>query len=201
MRSTRNCSAVVALLWAIASTSSAQARQTGARQTPATRQPATQTRQSTTPDQGFWELGTDVGLAIGINDPKTLSISIPNSNLRAGYYITPVLSLEPQLSFVSFAAESQTAFSSWMLNLTGLWHFSENRRENQLFLHPGIAFTGGSGSTHFTFLSAAVGMKKPVMNDRIVLRGEAGLGHRLKEGAIDGATSIIANFGWSIYTR
>lgn len=196
MRSTKNGSVVVLLLLAIASIAPAQARQTGARQTPATQQ-----RAAASTDQGFWELGTDVGLAIGIDDPKSLSISIPTGSLRAGYFVTPNLSLEPQLSFTSFARESQTAFSSWMLNLTGLWHFSENRREPQLFLHPGVAVTGGSGNNNPTFLSATIGLKKPMMNDRLVMRAEAGLSHRLKEGVVDAATSIIANFGWSVFTR
>jgi hypothetical protein len=199
MRSTKYGSVVVLLLLALASTTSAQARQTGTPQT--ARRPAAQPRQSTTPDQGFWELGTDVGLAIGIDDPKSLAINIPVGSLRAGYFVSPKLSLEPQLSFSSFARESQTAFSSWMLNLTGLWHFTESRQERQLFLHPGLAFTGGSGSTSFTILSAAVGMKKPMMNNRLAMRAEAGLSHRLKDGPIDAATSIIANFGWSVYTR
>ena len=200
MRSTKNGSVVVLLLLAIASTSSAQARQTGARQTPA-RQAATQQRPAASPDQGFWELGTDVGLAIGIDDPRSLSINIPTGNLRAGFFLTPNFSLEPQLSFNSFAQESQTAFSSWVLNLTGLWHFSDNRRESQLFLHPGIAVTGGSGNFNPTFLNVTVGMKKPMMTDRLVMRGEAGLSHRLKEGTVDAATSLVATFGWSVYTR
>jgi hypothetical protein len=199
MRSTKNGSVVVLLLLAIASTSSAQARQAG--RAASAREPATQPRQSSTTDQGFWELGTDLGLAIGINDPKSLAINIPLGSLRAGYYVTPIFSLEPQLSFNSFARESQTAFSSWMLNLTGLWHFSQNRRENQLFLHPGVAVTGGSGTFNPTFISAAFGMKNPIMNDRLVMRAEAGLSHRLKEGTVDGATFLIANIGWSVYTR
>jgi hypothetical protein len=199
MRTSKYVSVVALSLLVVATAASAQARQTGASQTP--RRTAAASQQSASTETGFWELGTDVGLAIGIGDPRSLAINIPTGVLRAGYYVTPNFSLEPQLAFNSFAQESQTAFSSWMLNLTGLWHFSENRRESQLFLHPGIAVTGGSGNFNPTFLSAAFGMKKPMMNDRLVMRAEAGLSHRLKEGAVDAATSLIANFGWSIYTR
>ena len=198
MRTTKLGSVVLSLV-VLASAASAQARQTG---TPATsRQPASRPAQAT-PAEKYWELGTDVGLAIGIDDPRSLAISIPNGSLRAGYFVTPNLSLEPQISFNSFAQESQTAFSSWMLNLTGLWHFSEDRQQNQLFIHPGLAITGGSGNgPNFTFLSAAVGMKVPMAGNRLAMRGEVGLSHRLKEGVIDGATNLIANFGWSVYTR
>ena len=197
MRPTKYGSVVVLSLLVLASSVSAQARQTGT-----TRAPATQQRQAAAQETGFWELGTDAGLALGIDDPKSLTITIPTGALRAGYFVTPNLSLEPQLSWFSIGRESATAFSTWMLNFTGLWHFSEDRRQNQLFLHPGIAFTGGSGGgSNPLILSTTVGMKKPVMNNRLALRGEAGLSHRLKDGAIPSVTSIIATFGWSVYTR
>ena len=200
MRTSKYRSAVVLSLLVLASSASAQARQAGASQTPRRTAPAA-SQQAASTQTGFWELGTDVGIAIGIDDPKSLAINIPTGVLRAGYFVTPNLSLEPQIAFNSFAQESQTAFSSWMLNLTGLWHFSENRRETQMFVHPGVAVTGGSGNFNPTFISAAFGIKKPMMNDRLAMRIEAGLSHRLKEGAVDGATSIITSFGWSIYTR
>jgi hypothetical protein len=186
----------LALLFAVtlASEALAQAR-------PATRT-AAQQRQAAAADEGFWELGTDMSVSLGIDDPKTFSIDIPTGLVRAGYYVSPVLSLEPALVFSSTAIENQTAQSFWMLQLGGLYHLSTNRRQQQIFIHPSIGFTGGSGGgTSFTILNAFVGLKRPIVGGRLALRGEAGLSHRLKEGPIDGATSIVATLGWSVYTR
>ena len=185
---------VFALSAALASNAMAQAR------TPA--RPATQQRQAAAAEQGFWELGTDFGISLGIDDPKTFNIDIPTGLLRAGYFITPEISLEPALSFNSQAQEDETAFSFWLLQIGGLYHLSTNRRADQYFIHPSIGFTGGSeGVPDFTILSATFGWKKPWMNDRLAMRFEAGLSHRLKEGPIDAATAIIASAGFSVYTR
>src|SRR5688572_26921077 len=124
MSTIKNGSLVVLALATLASAAGAQARPAAPRQ-PAQRQaPAA-------PEQGFWELGTDVGIDIGIDDPRTFSVNIPTGILRAGYYVTPVLSLEPALTFQSIAQEDETAFSAWVLQLGGLYHFSQNRRQDQ----------------------------------------------------------------------
>jgi hypothetical protein len=185
---------VLALASALASNAVAQAR------TPA--RPATQQRQAAASDKGFWELGTDFGITLGIDDPKTFNIDIPSGLLRAGYFITPEISLEPALSFNSQAQEDETAFSFWLLQLGGLYHLSTNRRADQWFIHPSIGFTGGSeGTPDFVILSATVGLKKPWMNNRLAMRFEAGLSHRLENAPFDAATAIIASAGFSVYTR
>jgi hypothetical protein len=195
MSTVKHGSLVVLALTLAVSEVSAQAR-------PATRQPATQRQAAAAPDQGFWELGTDMSVALGIDDPKTFSIDIPTGLVRAGYFVTPALSLEPSLVFSSTATENQTAQSFWMLQLGGVYHLSTDRRQQQIFIHPSIGFTGGSGGgPNFTFLNAFVGIKEPIMGGRLALRCEAGLSHRLKEGPVDGATSIVATLGWSVYTR
>jgi hypothetical protein len=193
MRSIKHGSVAALFVLTFASEAVAQAR-------PATRQTAA--RQAAAPDQGFWELGTDMSVALGIDDPKTFSIDIPTGLVRAGYYVSPKLSLEPALVFSSTATEDQTAQSFWMLQLGGLYHLSTDRRQQQIFIHPSIGFTGGSGGgPNFTFLNAFVGLKRPFVGGRLALRGEAGLSHRLKEGPVDGATNIVATLGWSVYTR
>jgi len=190
----RGSLAVLTLSLALASDVAAQARPAAPRQTA--------TRQAAAPDQGFWELGTDMGFALGIDDPKSLVIRIPTGVLRAGYYVTPALSLEPQLTFVSVAQENQTAFSAWALQLGGLYHLSTDRRQSQIFIHPGIAFTGGSGGgSNPITLSALVGMKRPMLAGRLAMRGEAGLNHTLKDGPIPASTSLVFTLGWSVYTK
>ena len=189
----RGSLAVLTLALALASDAVAQARPAAPRQTA--------TRQAATPDQGFWELGTDVGFALGIDDPRSLTIMIPTGVLRAGYYITPVLSLEPQLTFFSVGQENQTGFSAWALQLGGLYHLSPDRKLNQIFIHPGIAFTGGSGGSGPISLSALVGMKNPMLAGRLAMRGEVGLVHTLEDGGTPASTSLAFILGWSVYTK
>ena len=185
---------VLALVTALASTAAAQAR------TPA--RTATQQRQAAQADQGFWELGTDAGIQLGIDDPKTFTIDIPTGLLRAGYFITPQLSLEPALSWQSIAQEDETALTLFLLQIGGLYHLSTNRRASQYFVHPSIGFTGGSeGVPNFVILSGTFGWKKPMFAERMALRLEGGISYRLKEDNIDAATSIIGSAGFSVYTR
>ena len=190
----RGSLAVLTLALALASDAVAQARPAAPRQTA--------TRQAATPDQGFWELGTDVGFSLGIDEPRSFVISIPTGVLRAGYYITPVLSLEPQLTFFSVGQENQTGFSAWSLQLGGLYHLSTDRRQNQIFIHPGIGFTGGSGGGSGPItLSAGVGMKRPMVAGRLAMRGEVNLNHTLEDGGTPASTGLGFILGWSVYTK
>lgn len=189
----RGSLAVLTLALALASDAVAQARPAAPRQTA--------TRQAAPPDQGFWELGQDMSVALGIDDPKTFIIRIPTLAVRAGYYVTPVLTLEPQLMFVSVAQENQTGFSTWALQLGGLYHLSADRRQNQIFIHPGITFTGGSGGSGPITLSAGVGMKRPMLAGRLAMRGEVNLNHTLEDGGTPASTGLAFILGWSVYTK
>jgi hypothetical protein len=192
-------SVVLALAVVVASEAAAQQRTA----TPATRRTTAQTtatQRAASSVVGSWELGTDMDVGIGLSDPKSFFIDIPTGVVRAGYYATEVLTLEPALSFHSFAQKNATAFSSWMLRLGALYHLSPDRTKDQLFIHPAIGLTGGSGNNP-TFLSAGVGLKHPMLAGRMATRMEVGLDHRLKSGPIDSQTSLMAFLGWSVYTR
>jgi|SRR5687767_1945677 len=176
------------------------ASQAAAQARPATTRTAAAQRQTAIED--YWELGTDASASLGFGDQKSFSIDIPTGVLRAGYFVTPKLSLEPQLIFHSLAAEDQEGQSVWALQIGGLYHLSTDRTRRQYFIHPGIAFTGGSaGAPEFTILSALVGAKQPWFGGRLAMRGEVGLVHQLEEAPFEAQTSIVFNFGWSVYTR
>src|SRR5687768_3112854 len=71
------------------------------------------------------------------------------------YYISDVVSLEPALAFNSVAQKDATGFSRWMLQFGALYHLSPARAKGQLFVHPAIGFSGGSGGARtLTHLSA-----------------------------------------------
>jgi hypothetical protein len=197
MSSIKNVSlAVLALTVTLASEAAGQARPAAPRQT------AQRQQTVSAPNQGFWELGLDMNVGIGINDPKQFFINIPTGLVRAGYYVSPVLSLEPALAFNSVARENATAVSAWMLQLGVLYHLTPVRTKGQMYVHPSLAFSGGSGGgDNLTFLGAGFGMKQPMLDGRLACRLELGLNHRLKSGAIPSRTNIIASAGWSVYTR
>ena len=151
---------------------------------------------------GYWELGGDAGVAIGLDDPKSFSINVPVSQVRAGYYVSDVLSLEPTLRFFSSATKGFTAFSAWALGIGGLYHMSPDRKAMRVFVHPMIGFAGGSGGARTrTSLGAGFGMKKPAMNGLFHWRMEGGLNYLLKNGALPARTTIYGNFGMSLYTK
>jgi hypothetical protein len=173
-----------------------------ASQAAAQARPAARTAAQRAAIEDYWELGTDASASLGFGDQKSFSIDIPTGVLRAGYFVTPKLSLEPQLIFHSLAAEDQEGQSVWALQIGGLYHLSTDRTRRQYFIHPGIAFTGGSaGAPEFTILSALVGAKQPWFGGRLAMRGEVGLVHQLEEAPFEAQTSIVFNFGWSVYTR
>ena len=142
----------------------------------------------------------DVG--IGLSTPKSFFIDIPAGLVRAGYYVTEVLSLEPALAFHSVARKNATALSAWMLQFGALYHLSPTRAPSQLSVHPAIGFSGGSGGSNtLTHLNAGFGMKRPMVGGRLAGRVEVGLDHRLKSGPIPSQTSVIAFLGWSVFTK
>jgi len=164
---------------------------------------------ASTAQGGYWEFGGDMGIMIGLDDPKSLSIQIPVSAIssspavRAGYYVSDVLSIEPGFSFLSSATKGQTAFSVWTLSLAALYHLSPDRNVNRLFVHPFLSFTGGSGGRDTqTGLGAGIGMMRPAFGtNRFQWRLEAGLQHLLKAGFIPASTGIYGTWGISIFTK
>jgi hypothetical protein len=163
----------------------------------------TRARSSSATQGGFWELGTDAGATIGLSDPKSLSIDIPIGMLRAGYFASDVLSFEPALSLSTFAAKGFRGSSSYILNLAVLYHVSPDRTKQQVFIHPLVSILGGSGGFRTrTGLGAGVGVKKPMINDRIAGRGEVNLTHYLKSGTgTTSFTNLAFLAGFSVYTK
>src|SRR4051812_39759471 len=177
--------AVLALLVVAASSAAAQRQGTRARG-----------------DGGFWELGTDAGIGIGLDDPKSLSLDIPLGSVRAGYYLSDVLSFEPSLAFHSFAAKGLTGSSFWALGLGLVYNMTAERNKKQLFAHPVLGFIGGSGGQRtVTSLGFGIGVKNPILQNRLATRVEANFTHTLKSGSIPATTSLNGFFGLSFYTK
>ncbi|MEX2152593.1 MAG: hypothetical protein WD825_04590 [Gemmatimonadaceae bacterium] len=189
MRYLRQAGAVLALTVLLSSVASAQ--RTATRGQAAARQ------------GGYWELGGDARLQFQLDDPLTIVIDIPLDILRAGYYASDVLSIEPFASISSSFGKDQTAFTAYHIGVGVVYHLTPDRTKPQTYLRPSLAIssTSGPGNLSFTFLGFGAGLKKPMFNNRMASRVEAGLQHRLETGGVQAATNINIQAGFSVYTR
>ena len=198
--------AVVAALVVASTTATAQSRGTSR----GTRSSMDQPR--------LMEFGLDGGLAFGLSDPKITSFGLPVQSLRAGFYMSDALSIEPIVS-MNYRKLSATGGSASENNLDvgvgAVYHLNANRAARQLYvrpfvdlLHVGQKFTDTNGGVTTTQsasdnafgVGAGFGVKIPMMS-RMVWRLETQLAHRLESGAIASQTSLGFSAGLSFFTR
>jgi hypothetical protein len=145
------------------------------------------------------ELGLDLELTYATEDPNITVVSLPNGFLRAGFPISPHISLEPRISF-QYARASGSSVTLVDLQFGVLWHVSTDRTRSTVYIRPffGHSHAGGSfASGDASSLGGGVGFKIP-QGDRLALRLEGGYEHSLEDG---GSGQIFALFGLSFFTR
>lgn len=161
------------------------------------------------------ELGVDAGIGFTSYSCPTTScgstsvtqISIPTGALRVGFFVSPALSIEPQFAINSYSG-SGTNFTKYELAVGALYHFSTDRKQNQLYARPFIGISGfsggGSSSSSQTAFGAGVGMKQPII-ERLALRYELGVEHALSSGSGASATpasnTVFGTVGFSFFTH
>jgi hypothetical protein len=152
------------------------------------------------------ELGVDAGVAIDLSgDQKTTVFQFPIQRLRAGFFLSPTLSLEPSLGLQSFSVSDGGPHGTvYDIGAGLLWHFSPDRTMNQLYLRPFIDLVGSSGSgddsdSAFSF-GGGFGVKIPVAN-RFATRLEGYLSHTGEHDGIDSNNQLGLLFGLSVYTH
>ncbi len=140
------------------------------------------------------EVGLDASLTIGLGDADGTSINIPAQHIRMGFFVSPVLSIEPTFGLT----HESDAFTAYQLGVGALYHFSPSRVQSQFYVRPFIAIDGvsisGGGSDSQARFGIGGGMKIP-LRDRIASRFEANFQHT------DGADAIGFLAGLSFYTR
>jgi hypothetical protein len=148
------------------------------------------------------ELGIDAGALFGLDDPHVTTITIPGQHIRAGFMISPTISIEPVfgLNYIHVSGESQTSYEA----LVGmLYHFSPNRHAKQLYVRPFVGFVGTSAGGHNqtqAALGGGVGIKIP-MFPRISSRFEANYQHTFSSGDVGSSNAIGLLAGLSFFTR
>ena len=148
--------------------------------------------------RSIWELGFDSQLAFGFDTPKVTVLSIPAASIRAGYWASDVLSIEPFFSLSHVSVQGGGSGSAYALGAGGLYHFSENRAKSQIYVRPFLTFVGTSGggaSNSDVGVGVGAGMKWPKLGGRIALRGEGNI------ETINNNTALNLLFGLSFFTR
>jgi hypothetical protein len=142
------------------------------------------------------EIGIDAGIAFGLGDAGVTVIAIPAQHVRMGFFVSPVLSIEPVLSIFSTSTDAGTD-TDYTLGVGALYHFSPSRAASQFYVRPFINIVGSSGdggSNSEAVFGVGGGMKMP-LRDRIAARFEANFAHGENADAI----GLLA--GLSFYTR
>jgi hypothetical protein len=146
------------------------------------------------------ELGVDAGVVFTLDDPKATSFQIPFQGIRMGFYISPVVSIEPSFRF-NHNSIGDVSSTDYGVGLGLLYHFSASRMANQLYVRPFIGLDGTSGdfgsNSTFSF-GGGFGVKVPI-GSRFASRFEANLTHFSDEGVSQNAIGLLA--GLSVYTR
>lgn len=137
------------------------------------------------------ELGVDAGLVFGLGDQSSISLNLPGSRLRAGFF-TPGsnISIEPAVGFGYDKVEGQDGIFTYDLELGALYHFQpivvapEGGAEPERtvvppYVRPFIGFTGFTGGdVDDNEFSAGVGLgtKIPWRRD-LAIRLEVNVGY------------------------
>lgn len=147
------------------------------------------------------ELGVDAGLAFTLDDPRITVFSLPIQSIRAGFYLSPAVSIEPSLRLNHISYSGAGSGTDYGLGLGLLYHFSTSRATNQMYVRPfiGVDGTSGGGESNSVFnFGGGFGVKIPVGN-RFATRLEANLTHSSDSGDSQNAIGLLA--GLSVYTH
>jgi hypothetical protein len=142
------------------------------------------------------EIGMDAAITFGLGTGQGTLVDIPAQSIRMGFFVSPVLSIEPMFGLRS-ASGGGTTVTVYNIGAGALYHFSPNRAANQFYVRPFIqiaGFSGGGTSDSQALFGVGGGLKIP-LRDRISSRFEANFSHT------DGSDMIGLLAGLSFYTR
>lgn len=151
------------------------------------------------------ELGFDGQISFGLDDQGT-AIQIPVQRVRAGFPLTPAMTFEPAFALMRVSNDGNSA-TSFALDASVLYHFSQNRAQNQLYLRPVLGINRASfesdladNSDTFVSLGVGFGVKIPLA-DRLATRLEAEFRHQLENEPFEAQSALNLNFGLSFFVR
>ena len=145
------------------------------------------------------EWGVDGGITVSL-DPTVTIVSIPVSQVRAGFFFSPTLEREPRLGLLSISGGGDR-FTQIRLDFGLLMHFSGSRLQRQTYFRPfvGVTSTDLDEGDNETGGNAGIGLgwKFPI-GSRFAVRPE--VNYRFQFGDVeDHQIQFLA--GFSVYSR
>lgn len=156
------------------------------------------------------ELGADAALSFGLGAPagtsNTTDLVIPVDQIRAGFFVSPALSIEPSLG-LQYQSANGGSGTHYNLGVGALYHFSTVRSANQVYVRPflnfeSVSLSAGGTSTSATSVAfgAGLGIKMPAA-DRFAYRFEANIAHNNNNNFDDSPNRIGLLAGISYFTH
>jgi hypothetical protein len=154
------------------------------------------------------ELGFDAALGAQLSGGanKTTAFQAPIQQIRAGFFMSPVMTIEPvfRLTTGNVSGPNGGSFTDYGIGAGLLWHLSENRTVNQVYLRPFLGVNGsscsGCTSTSAFSFGAGVGIKLPMAN-RFATRLEANLEQTQAHNAVPSRSTLNLLAGLSVYSH
>ena len=148
------------------------------------------------------EIGMDAGIRFNMTTPSSTVIQIPAQQIRMGFYVSPVMSIEPTVGLTSVSGNGVSG-TMYSVGAGLLYHFSPSRAANQFYIRPFLGIDGtsgdfGSGST--VSFGVGGGIKMPIQ-DRLASRFEANFAHAGGRNGGQGTDAIGLLAGLSFYLR
>ncbi len=150
------------------------------------------------------ELGVDAGLNSQLDGTnKATTFSAPIQQLRAGWFVSPTMSIEPTVRFVTTSVSGAGSLTAYGIGTGLLWHLSESRAANQWYVRPFVSFNGvstsGASSSNFSF-GGGMGIKMPMAN-RFATRFEANISRMNGSNGVPSMNSLNLLAGVSVYSH
>jgi len=149
------------------------------------------------------ELGLDAGVSFSLSDPTVTTVNVPVQDLRAGFFVSDRVSVEPRVALSYVKVENSDALTTATAALGALVHFSGDRNRSQPYFRPfgGLTFVdvGGGSETQFN-LGGGIGVKLPVA-ERMAARLEADYAHAFETDRFASSDAVALTVGFSFFTR
>jgi hypothetical protein len=152
------------------------------------------------------ELGFDAGINSELSGTnKTTAFQAPLQQIRAGFFMSPTVSIEPTLSLAtsSTSGVANSSVTAYSIGTGVLWHLSDNRSQNQIYLRPFLGFAGistsGASASAFSF-GGGLGYKMPMAN-RFATRLEANMSRTNAHNGVAAMNQLNLLAGLSVYSH
>jgi hypothetical protein len=149
------------------------------------------------------ELGIDAGGTFDLSGGNAVAIGVPVQDLRAGFYLTDNVSIEPRMALNYLDGDGGDAVVTVAAQLGPVIHFTPDRARAQGYVRPfgGLTFIHiGSESDAQVAVGGALGVKLPLA-ERLAARLEGSFTHGFETSHFGGGNALGLSIGLSFYTR